>query len=495
MAQQKSKKTKKEEALEKAIIRNIPTEGISYINSPLAFTLMRTDLSKNQVDITVELADLLQDKISTYLTEQKRVGSIAPYLFSEEEMGGQMTPMRIYFSALNIIPQYYKDVELAAKTLFDQTIYTPVTVDGQSSIKAVHLFSSLVTPSTPKDETKERSITRRKGFIEFTINPEAMSTLFSMQGGYSRYIKEVTRRCKRPTTSRIYTFITAYRKRGEWKVLYTELHSMLGYDEYVKGKWVPNKYKDYSDFKKRVLVPAEADLRELALQEQVDCYFSFEEIPFKGKRGGTPEYILFHIVTTPLGSQHDRQTDDAREIIELKSYLQGEFGMNKTDCQGLLTLMGEDGDVKALLDYARHLNQYIKDNEAKIKNVKLYALKSLRKWIADRVEEVEPIESVDPKKTAVQPERVEPEEPKTDPQLLKKWDKFLLLVQNFIIEEQFKVWIRPIVPLTFQDDVLIIQVPNSFFREYIEDKLIESMAPALRKIFGNKVILHYKYRD
>ncbi len=495
MAQQKSKKTKKEEALEKAIIRNIPTDGISYINSPLAFTLMRTDLSKNQVDITVELADLLQDKISTYLTEQKRAGSIAPYLFSEEEMGGQMTPMRIYFSALNIIPQYYKDVELAAKTLFDQTIYTPVTVDGQSSIKAVHLFSSLVTPSTPKDETKERSITRRKGFIEFTINPEAMSTLFSMQGGYSRYIKEVTRRCKRPTTSRIYTFITAYRKRGEWKVLYTELHSMLGYDEFVKGKWVPNKYKDYSDFKKRVLVPAEADLRELAHQEQVDCYFTFEEIPFKGKRGGTPEYILFHIVTTPLGSQHDRQTDDAREIIELKQYLMAEFGLKNTDCQGLLTLMGEDGNVKALLDYARNLNQYIKDNDSKIKNVKLYALKSLRKWIADRVEEVEPIEAETSKKSEEIRELLEPDEPKTDPKLLNQWDKFLLLVQNLIPEEQVKVWIRPIVPVSFENNLLVVQVPSRFFAEYIDEKLIESMKLPLQNIFGKKVNLQYILKD
>lgn len=491
MAQQKSKKTKKEEALEKAIIRNIPTEGINYINSPLAFTLMRTDLSKNQVDITVELADLLQDKISTYLSEQKRVGSIAPYLFSEEEMGGQMTPMRIYYSALNIIPQYYKDVELAAKALFDQTIYTPVTVDGQSSIKAVHLFSSLTTPTTPKDETKERSIQRRKGFIEFTINPEAMSTLFSMQGGYSRYIKEVTRRCKRPTTSRIYTFITAYRKRGEWKVLYTELHSMLGYDEYVKGKWVPNKYKEYSDFKKRVLAPAEADLRELALQEQVDCYFSYEEIPFKGRRGGTPEYILFHIVTTPLGSQHDKQTDDAREIIELKSYLMAEFGLKSSDCQSLLTMMGEDGDVAALMNYARYLNQYIKDNDSKIRNVKLYALKALREWIADRVEEVEVINTEAPEKPVEPAPEKEPEEKKTDPKLLKSWDKFLGLVQNIVPEQDFKVWILPIRPVSFIEDQLTLEVPSTYFCEHLEENLIEIMAPAIRQVFGKRVKLDY----
>lgn len=94
-----------------------------------------------------------------------------------------------------------------------------------------------------------------------------------------------------------------------------------------------------------------------------------------------------------------------------------------------------------------------------------------------------------------QPKKVEPEEPKTEPSLLNKWDEFLFLVQFEITEKQFDGYVRPIVPLTFQDNMLTIQVPSLDFAEYFEEHLIDAIAPALRQVFGKKLGLAYSIKS
>lgn len=93
--------------------------------------------------------------------------------------------------------------------------------------------------------------------------------------------------------------------------------------------------------------------------------------------------------------------------------------------------------------------------------------------------------------TSCDSKKVETEEPKTDPSLLRKWDEFLFLVQFEITEKQFDEYVRPIVPLTFKDNMLTIQVPSLDFAQKIEKNLIDSIEPTLRKVFGKKLGLSY----
>ena len=77
-----------------------------------------------------------------------------------------------------------------------------------------------------------------------------------------------------------------------------------------------DKYRDISDFKKRVLEPARREIAEAA--DRGDCTFDYEFRYPAGKKRGTPEAIVFHIHITDLGRGIKQRLLETREAIELR---------------------------------------------------------------------------------------------------------------------------------------------------------------------------------
>lgn len=74
---------------------------------------------------------------------------------------------------------------------------------------------------------------------------------------------------------------------------------------------------------------------------------------------------------------------------------------------------------------------------------------------------------------------------------LDVWDRCLSIIKDNVPAMSFKTWFEPIVPLKLEDSVLTIQVPSTFFYEYLEEQYIGILSKTLRKELGTEAKLEY----
>jgi len=72
------------------------------------------------------------------------------------------------------------------------------------------------------------------------------------------------------------------------------------------------------------------------------------------------------------------------------------------------------------------------------------------------------------------------------------WNNCLSAIRESIPIASYRTWFEPIVPLKLEKNVLTIQVPSTFFYEYIEDKYIEILSRSLRHELGEDAKLEYR---
>jgi len=77
----------------------------------------------------------------------------------------------------------------------------------------------------------------------------------------------------------------------------------------------------------------------------------------------------------------------------------------------------------------------------------------------------------------------------------QQWNRCLDVIKANLPAEQFDVWFAPIVAVDFdpENDRVTLRVPSQFFVEQIEGRYINILSAALKKVFGEKVKLTYKY--
>lgn len=71
------------------------------------------------------------------------------------------------------------------------------------------------------------------------------------------------------------------------------------------------------------------------------------------------------------------------------------------------------------------------------------------------------------------------------------WKNCLEMIQDNVSKEAYTTWFAPIVPLSFVDRELTIQVPSRFHVEFLEDKYLDLIKMTLYKVFGEGTGLIY----
>ncbi len=77
----------------------------------------------------------------------------------------------------------------------------------------------------------------------------------------------------------------------------------------------------------------------------------------------------------------------------------------------------------------------------------------------------------------------------------KIWKKCLSLIKENVPALTYNTWFLPIKPISYTEDNLEIEVPNSFFIEWIEEHYNTIINNAIRQMLGSKGKLHYIVRD
>lgn len=71
------------------------------------------------------------------------------------------------------------------------------------------------------------------------------------------------------------------------------------------------------------------------------------------------------------------------------------------------------------------------------------------------------------------------------------WDNCLRVIKDNIPAKSYNTWFKPIIPKKLENSVLTIQVPSSFFYEYLEEHYIDLLSKTLKKEMGEQAKLEY----
>ena len=373
---------------EKTIIENLPAESGQWIKQPWNLTFVKGEMSLTQLNIMFSLVYKLQSNINEVLKGNK--DSLFPDAVYDKNMNLKIS---IPLSEVVDHPQRYKDVAISAYRLYNiHDIIEYKGEDGYLHRKMAHLFVSVEVPVI-------EGTTRRKGEIVFEINKSMIDQVFKVER-YINYIKGIVGNFRSGHTARLYMYIKAYLSNydpekgfARWVVGYTELREMLGYrvwaspgkDENgnkLKETWVEKKYGLYKNFKLKVLESARKELEELAKENKVECYFSYDEITdTKAVYVTGPKKISFKIWLTEFGKAQRQAIDDKSNVYKIEGILRNELNLKTTQIITTLNLITpENSDF--LLKKIQELKVYILTHE-EIKAPEKYIYKSLKEALRE----------------------------------------------------------------------------------------------------------------
>ena len=72
------------------------------------------------------------------------------------------------------------------------------------------------------------------------------------------------------------------------------------------------------------------------------------------------------------------------------------------------------------------------------------------------------------------------------------WDKCLNIIRDNVDEIVYEKWFVPIKSYSFEENVLVLQVPSHFFQEHIEENYMELLRPVITRVYGQHIKLYYK---
>jgi len=72
------------------------------------------------------------------------------------------------------------------------------------------------------------------------------------------------------------------------------------------------------------------------------------------------------------------------------------------------------------------------------------------------------------------------------------WNDCLKIIRDNISQEQFDAWFRKIVPVSYADSKLILEIPSQFYFDYLEEHFADIIRLSIEKVIGKNVKLLYK---
>ena len=75
------------------------------------------------------------------------------------------------------------------------------------------------------------------------------------------------------------------------------------------------------------------------------------------------------------------------------------------------------------------------------------------------------------------------------------WDECRQFIKDNISPKQYDVWFRDITSISFENKDLKLMVPSSFFVEQLEERFLDVLRAAIRKVYGDGVRLYYNYNQ
>lgn len=343
-----------------------------YIKQPYRMSTLRGEMKLNQVRLLVEFMDILGNKVDDLLNGKIQTLDLFSDFESNED-GDYLIDI-----PLNQLTEHcylYKEIESLVKDI----AAFQITTDDESEFSVTNVFTKVAISK----------IGSRRNSVRIQMSKSQARTLFNFSR-YSIYIKDVAYNAKSVHTSRLYMLLSTEKFRGEWTVSYQRLRDIFGFNEYGKGKngeivlttkenIKSVKYKEYKDFKKRILKIAEEELKTLAEEGKSDFYFTYEEIYAPGVKKtqrNDPNKIKFYIYKSERGKLEDSKRAEIIENIEYEKLLKDLFNIKSSECAQVIKLC-KGIDKESFRKKIFALKKTI-DKKKDIENKSAYIMQSIR---------------------------------------------------------------------------------------------------------------------
>ena len=76
--------------------------------------------------------------------------------------------------------------------------------------------------------------------------------------------------------------------------------------------------------------------------------------------------------------------------------------------------------------------------------------------------------------------------------LQQKWAQCQTILADNLTSSAYQTWFAPLLPLQFENNVLVLQVKSQFVAEYIEENYIQLLSATILRVFGKGTQLEYR---
>lgn len=184
-------------------------------------------------------------------------------------------------------------------------------------------------------------------------------------GFFTKYLYEVAMNARCKYTYKIYMIICSWKSKGGFRITLDELKERLGLNK--------DEYKEYREFKKRILLPVQKDL-----QNKSDCWFNCAADDFEQRKNNKVIFLNFKIIIpAPVEVINER-------IDHIKYLLRTHFDFQQHHIAALKDFFNSINDVKMIEEVLlkiQDLNGWMvskRGTKHQVEQVQLYVIKSLK---------------------------------------------------------------------------------------------------------------------
>jgi hypothetical protein len=321
-----------------------------------------------------------------------------------------------------------------------------------------------------------------KGCIEAQLNHQVMPYLLELTRGgqFTRSVVQELKSLKSSYAHKLYWLLSEYRFRGERTFTYSDLRYRLGMNE--------NEYADrFNNFKARIIDKVQLELA------RTDLAFTYQVLRTGKKATG----IVFRYSARPIPL--DPASSATKTVLEadiLPTELVEQLRAIGVSQDSIAELTRDACETKRYpVDYIWYVLNKSKQNvKTKIKSVGGWVFKLVRnRSLLDEYERSLKAPAAAPVK---RPNASGAPAGKKGASLAEVaaqegWRKCLPVLEQLLGAQSISTWLKPLQPLSFQDGVLELGVPDQRIYEHIEATYVAELAEALNRVFGPGIKLEY----
>jgi len=256
-------------------------------------------------------------------------------------------------------PQHYLEVINAIKDLMQLTIKLKAT-NKNGKEKGYISFRSLFTGVDAPSKFNGKKMLAIHMLKDVANEIVLLDKNHSGKGSnFTKFFYETVMSTGSKYTARLYMIVASWKIEGAFYITLADLRQRLDIE--------PTQYKNYADFKRRVLVPAQRELMAKA-----DCWFNISEKGFEHKLGKKTIGLSFKVISKKSEEREKDLKDYIRNLLKMHcSFTEKQLLRLKP----IFNYATDFQNIMIKIEVLSH--KQVDENGAKIKNKQAYMIAAL----------------------------------------------------------------------------------------------------------------------